>query len=665
MNRKQSSAYPFSAIVDQKQMKKALLLNAVNPKIGGVLVRGEKGTAKSIAVRALAQLLPEIEIVADCPFGCDPHSEDALCDSCAERMLRGQTLESGIKQVSVVQLPIGATEDRVTGTLDIEKAIQTGQKHFEPGLLAVANRGILYVDEVNLLDDHIVDVLLDAAAMGVNFVEREGISFSHPAAFILVGTMNPEEGELRPQLLDRFGLAVEVKGVADQKARAQIVRRRLAFEDDAVAFADQWESEQGKLRRQIIQAKQLLPEVELDDSMLDLTTHICIDFAVDGHRADIVMHKAALTLAAFNGRKKVNTDDVRQAAELSLLHRRRRQPFDTAMMDHNHLEKSLKSWENKRQKEAEATGQSTETDPREDADEDNLQTVARGSLPDGLVYEADATYKVKAITTPLLDQLHRDKSGRRFTTRSVNRNGRYVGSEIPKDKVTDLAFDATLRAASPYQIGRRNGHNHQGLLLAKHDLRQKVREMKSGNLILFLLDASGSMEREMSATKAAILSLLLDAYQRRDHVGLITFGGDGANLVLPPTNSVELAQKLIRRLPSGGRSPLVHGLKLGLKTMTDYTRRNRGFVPLLVLVSDGKGNVSLKGDDPMEEARSAARQIGKAHIHSICIDTEETRKLEGRMEDLSRQMGGLYLRPEELKADAITSAVKERLVCWR
>jgi len=344
MNKRAGSVYPFSAIVGQKQMKMALLLNAVNPRIGGVLIRGEKGTAKSIAVRALAQLLPEIEVAADCPFRCDPRRLDNLCDQCAAQIADGRKLEVATKRVPVVDLPVGATEDRVVGTLDIERAIKTGQKHFDPGLLAAANRGILYVDEVNLLDDHLVDVLLDAAALGVNFVEREWISFSHPAEFILVGTMNPEEGELRPQLLDRFGLAVEVKGISDQKARTEIVRSRLAFEENPASFAILWENEQEKLRRQIMEAKQLLKEVELSDRMLDLITQICIDFAVDGHRADIVMHKTALTIAAFQGRTRVNEEDVRGAAELALLHRRRRQPFEDARFDQKQLQKSVQKW---------------------------------------------------------------------------------------------------------------------------------------------------------------------------------------------------------------------------------------------------------------------------------------------------------------------------------
>ncbi len=348
MKARSELVFPFSALVGQDQMKTALLLNAVNPKIGGVLIRGEKGTAKSMAVRSLAQLLPEIEVVVDCPFRCDPGKPDYLCDRCASRVDRGEKLETMLQQVRVVDLPVGATEDRVTGTLDIEQAIKTGEKHFFPGLLADANRGILYVDEVNLLDDHMVDILLDAAAMGVNFVEREGISFSHPSEFILVGTMNPEEGELRPQLLDRFGLAVEVKGIRDQKARAEIVRRRLSFEEDTTAFAAKWEQDQEKLRHEIEAAKRILPEVTLSSEMLDLITTICLDFSVDGHRADIVIYKTARTLAALGENKQTGTEDIKKASNFALLHRQRRQPFDKAGLQEDQLDKILSNWQEKK-----------------------------------------------------------------------------------------------------------------------------------------------------------------------------------------------------------------------------------------------------------------------------------------------------------------------------
>ncbi len=320
--------FPFTAIVAQGKMKRALLLNAINPKIGGVLIRGERGTAKSTAARALAALLPDLEVVDDCVFNCAPDNPELLCDHCRARLEQHQTLPRGIRQTRFVDLPVSATEDRVVGTLDIEKAIQSGQKHFEPGLLAQANRGLLYVDEVNLLDDHIVDLLLDSAAMGVNVVEREGISFQHPAQFILVGTMNPEEGELRPQLLDRFALCVEIKGLTDPRARVAVLERRIQFEQDPAGFLQEWHSRERNMTLKIASARRALPQVRYTAQDLRLIAELTAGYHVDGHRADIVILKAALANAALNGRQTILEIDILQAAELALPHRLKKHPFE-------------------------------------------------------------------------------------------------------------------------------------------------------------------------------------------------------------------------------------------------------------------------------------------------------------------------------------------------
>jgi Mg-chelatase subunit ChlI len=319
--------YYFSAIVGQEKMKNALVLNAINPKLGGVLIRGEKGTAKSTAVRSLAALLPDIEAVADCRFRCNPHDRATMCQECISRLDSAEELPVEKTKTRVIELPVGSTEDRVVGSLDLEQAIKKGEKRFEPGILAEANRGILYVDEVNLLDDHIVDILLDSAAMGVNIVEREGVSYSHPAEFILIGTMNPEEGELRPQLLDRFGLCVHIEGIADIDQRVEVVKRRAFYEQDPSGFQKTWKEEEKKLQQDIVQARELLRQVTISDDMLYLIARIAIDMNVDGHRADIMIMKASKTLAAFNGRREVSKEDVQKAADMALQHRMRRKPF--------------------------------------------------------------------------------------------------------------------------------------------------------------------------------------------------------------------------------------------------------------------------------------------------------------------------------------------------
>ncbi|WP_394924956.1 ATP-binding protein [uncultured Robinsoniella sp.] len=333
--------YCFTAIVGQEDMKTALILNVINPSLGGVLIRGEKGTAKSTAVRALAELLPEREQVEGCRFSCDPHDIAHMCSECLKKKDKVEELSATMYPMQVIDLPVSATEDRVVGTLDMEYAIKTGEKKFETGILARANRNILYVDEVNLLDDHVVDVLLDSAAMGVNTVEREGVSYTHPAQFILVGTMNPEEGDLRPQLIDRFGLSVTVIGERDIERRVAVVESRLKFENDPEKFFAEHEPKQQELRKQIVNAQKLMPHVTYNHGILEKIAKICIAMDVDGHRADIVMLKTAMTLAAYHGRKEVDTADILESAKLVLPHRMRRKPFEDTQFDLSQLENIL------------------------------------------------------------------------------------------------------------------------------------------------------------------------------------------------------------------------------------------------------------------------------------------------------------------------------------
>ncbi|MBN1449702.1 MAG: ATP-binding protein [Anaerolineales bacterium] len=333
--------YPFTAIVGQDRMKRALLLNAVAPQIGGVLIRGERGTAKSTAARALAALLPDIQVVAGCRFSCDPEQSATWCDECRDRAARGETLATAIRRTLFVDLPVSATEDRVVGTLDIEKAIQRGERHFEAGVLASANRGILYVDEVNLLDDHVVDILLDSAAMGVNVVEREGISFTHPARFILVGTMNPEEGDLRPQLLDRFALCVDVLGIKDSGSRIAILERHIEFEQDPAAFREKWLPRERELSGTIQQAREYVDSVEYTRRDLATIANLTASLEVDGHRADLVILKAARAQAALGGRSAITRQDILLAAELALAHRFRRGPFEEVVLSAHELEERM------------------------------------------------------------------------------------------------------------------------------------------------------------------------------------------------------------------------------------------------------------------------------------------------------------------------------------
>ncbi len=643
--------YPFAALVGQERLKQALILNAVNPLIGGVLIRGEKGTAKSTAARGLAELLPPMQMVAGCPFHCDPEATELMCDSCRRRRGQGEALPRRERPMPVVDLPLGATEDRLLGAIDLEKAIKSGEKHFEPGLLAAANRGILYVDEVNLLDDHLVDVLLDAAAMGVNVVEREGISYAHPARFILVGTMNPEEGELRPQLLDRFGLCVEVTGLANLEYRMAVVSRRLAFEADPEGFCRQWQAEQELLRRAIISAREILPRVTFADDILRLITLICLDQGVDGHRADIYMLKVARTLAAYHGRETVSDSDVREAAELVLPHRLRRKPFSDSRMDDQKLEESFrKHREEQEQRRMHQPGPPPGA-PASEAGEISLiaeRTAAPGE-----------TFPVRPLELPP-DRQTRKAPGSRTRARSDDRTGRYVRPTLHKGAgPPDVALDATLRAAAPFQAVRERGN--LALAIKDPDLRYKVREKRIGRRILFVVDASGSMDanRRMSETKAAILSLLLDAYQKREKVGLIVFRGLEAKLALPFTHSVDLARKLLTRLPTGGKTPLPQALNLAYELLQKEKSKHPQDAFLMVLITDGRANISLGGGVPVTEAKELAGQIKTLGVNSLILDTEKFAPCLdlGCLPELSRILGGQYHNLDTLRAPEVVARI--------
>ena len=667
-----ADVFPFTALVGQERMKRALLLNAINPRLGGVLIRGEKGTAKSTAARALAALLPPLSVVAGCPFSCDPDQQEALCDGCAARRAAGEDLGRAERPARVVDLPVGATEDRVVGTLDLERAIGHGERRFEPGLLAQANRGILYVDEVNLLGDHLVDVLLDAAAMGRNVVEREGVAAAHPAVFVLVGTMNPEEGDLRPQLLDRFALAVEVAGMPNPDERAEVVRRRIAYEADPVVFGEEWAAVEQATRERVNAARALLPRVRVDDTMLRLITSICAEAGVDGMRGDLVMYKAAATLAADAGHIVVTVDDVREAAELALPHRRRRQPFEQPGLDREALDESIRRHQDREAGQGgstEDTGNESAAETTDDelgggnggthGDERTPPTQAGDAVT--RVFAPEDGRQVPSLRLTRPDATVRAANGRRSITRAGV--GRYVHAVVPNGAARDLALDATLRAAAPYQRSRRalpaEGRAPR-LLLRSSDVRVKVREARTGALVLFVVDASGSMGalQRMAAAKGMVLAFLRDAYRRRDRVGLITFRGTRAELALPPTSSVELAEQRLRELPTGGRTPLAHGLALAADTLRQNVRSNLSAIPLLIVLSDGRANVPLSGagGDALTDSGAVAATIARQGWASVVVDTEAGRTRLGLARALSDALGARYMRLDEMSDMAEMSA---------
>jgi magnesium chelatase subunit D len=667
-----AAPYPFTAVVGLDDLRLALIVNAVSPAVGGVLVRGEKGTAKSTVVRALAALLPPVDVVEGCRFSCPPGAADP---DCPDGPHAGAA--PAFRPARLVELPVGASEDRLVGSLDLERALTEGVRAYEPGLLAAAHRGVLYVDEVNLLHDHLVDLLLDAAALGTSYVEREGVSVRHAARFLLVGTMNPEEGELRPQLLDRFGLTVEVAATRDPAQRAEVVRRRMSYEADPAGFAASYADADAELAARIRAARKRLPRVVLSDQALREVTTVCAAFDVDGLRADLVTAKAAVALAAWAGRLEVTTDDVRTAARLALPHRRRRTPFEAPGLDDDALDEALSSAQPDPGPEDpgpedpgpdggaappadSAPGDAAPDEAGQAAQESQSEQVGAtartpsgssdtgGPAPQDTSAAADPTFRTVALRVPGVNR-RPGAAGRR--SRTEGGTGRLTGARLPAGRLQSLHLSATLRAAAPHQRAR--GRRGAGVLLAPQDLREAVREGREGNLVLFVVDASGSMaaQQRMSAVKGAVLSLLLDAYQRRDKVGLVTFRGATAELALPPTSSVEAAAVRLVDLPTGGRTPLSAGLLRAAEVLRVEAVRDPARRALVVVVTDGR---HTSGPPP----ELAAAHLARAGAACVVVDCERGPVRLGLAAALGAQLNGVALRLDELSAETLTGIAR-------
>jgi magnesium chelatase subunit D len=753
--------YPFAGIVGMADLKLALLLNAVSPAIGGVLVRGEKGTAKSTMVRGLAALLPPVPVVPGCPYSCDPAAPDPACPAgphqsspaldpagphqaaaalgAAAPHPSARALD--VRPVTLAELPVGATEDRLTGSLDIERVLTAGTTAFQPGLLAAANRGILYVDEVNLLHDHLVDLLLDAAALGVNYVEREGVSIRHASRFILVGTMNPEEGELRPQLLDRFGLTVQVTASQDPAERAEVVRRRLAFEADPAAFAERFTGDGAALADQVAAAQARLPEVRLPDAVLRQICAVCGAFGVDGMRADLVTARTAIALAAWHGRDVVTAEDVRAAARLALPHRRRRDPFDAPGLDEQALDEALRQAAEADQgpdglDPAQAPDGPDRPDAPEDPDDDpdgpggpggpggsapsdghdhpnghdqpnahdhlngpgippgdpsSPSQAPRGTgapeAPPSAPAAPSAPFRARLLTVPGTGE---GAPGRRSAARGPS--GRTVAARVPLARPFPLHLPATIRAAAlhapgapaapgaapapaalhapgtpaapPARVAAPRPPRARRVSLTPADLREAVREGREGNLVLFAVDASGSMaaRRRMREVKGAVLSLLVDAYQRRDKVGLITFRGARAELALPPTSSIEAAARRLTELPTGGRTPLAAGLAKAAQVLAAERLRDPRRRALLIVVTDGRATSGTDADLARAAAMLATRSLQHA---TVVVDCEASVIRLGLAERLAITLGATLFRLDELAAGPGLAAAARQITRTR
>jgi magnesium chelatase subunit D len=646
-------AFPFTAIVGQEEMKLALILNVVDPLIGGVLIMGHRGTGKSTAVRALADLLPPISVVDGCVYNCDPADDRKLCSECTGKNSR----PSKLAPVSIVELPLGATEDRVCGTIDIERALSQGRKTFDPGLLARANRGFLYIDEVNLLEDHLVDLLLDVAATGRNRVEREGVSVEHPSHFVLVGSGNPEEGELRPQLLDRFGLHAEVRTENYLDNRVDIIERREAYDRDAEEFYETYEGEQEQLRKRIQRARANLRKVAVDRSMLSKIAQLCADLKVDGHRGELTIMRAARALAAFDGQRKVTEHHVRYVSAMSLRHRLRRDALDDIVKT-DQIEQTVdaifpqtgqppppqnddRKADNQPQTDSPRKNKNP-TGPRQRAaaPSGGKTNVADAPSPPAVENKSPETRLDEKLRTTAAERARSASHSRRSSgakPASSHLRGRYTRAVSFRKSGARIAIDATLRALAPMVSGP------PITPVSSSALRYKLLKHKRGTLYIFAIDASGSMAaNRIARAKSTILKVLRKSYLNRDSVAIVSFHGETANVDLTPSRSILRARRVLDSLRMGGSTPLGAGLVTTIELL--QLVGDRFGENVVLLFTDGRSNVPLRrrGINVRvlrqmkieSELRELAIAFKKTRAHVVVVDTQkefessqETRKL--------------------------------------
>ncbi|MFA8433373.1 MAG: VWA domain-containing protein [Marinifilaceae bacterium] len=618
--------YPFTAIVGQEEVKKSLLLNLICPQIGGVLLSGQKGTAKSTIVRALAALYPGKEVIT---------------------------------------LPLNATEDRVLGSISMEKALKEGKQYFEPGVLARAHNQILYIDEVNLLSGSLVNTILDVAASGINRVEREGISHVHSCRFVLIGTMNPEEGGLKPQLLDRFGFFVDVNASTNVRERVEVMKKRMRFEADPHQFYTDYQEQEKELLRQLSTAENQLNKVDLSTDILQMIADVCMQAGIAGHRGDLALAMGAKALAAFRGKKKVDLKEVQEVRNLALLHRLRNaqnpqeeNDDDNESEEEEEQQQQPNSPQNEKQEEESGSDQTENQEiplPELAPEESDNDDSGKEEL-----FEIGEAFGVPNILETEKDKLLRQKgNGKRSKTKTDSLSGRYVRVKYPKGKIKDLAFDATLRAAAPYQAIREK--NGMAVRIEQADFREKVREKRIGNTIFFLVDASGSMgvQKRMSEAKTAVYSLLQDAYKKRDRVGLMSFRGETAEMVLPPTRSIDLAYRKLQELKTGGRTPLASALEQMHVQLKAMQGKDKEMLPVIVILTDGKANWAQGKVDPLQESYKKAEMLASNSAKLIVVDTESGFLRLGLASRLAEKLNAGFVRLDELKSGELAGKVKE------